>query len=178
MVFQPALWWPSPRGVLRMTRPFWVLWHWVLPQAMKVLCEIFRVATTDAFCLSKHKNHFDKYMVMLIFGILWVIFSIMSIHIRYLIIVLANQIKLTFYYVPLSCVDIISRIEYIKHPYLDWLRKHIRRGKSKVLLLVCLSVSAELQGEVERISHSFSHGLLTFGVRTEWAWDFNGMSDV
>ena len=46
-------------------------------------------------------------------------FSIISVHIRYLIIVLANQIKLTFYYVPLSCVDIISRIKYIKHPYLN-----------------------------------------------------------
>ena len=46
-------------------------------------------------------------------------FSIISVHIRHLIIVLANQIKLTFYYVPLSCVDIISRIKYIKHPYLN-----------------------------------------------------------
>ena len=46
-------------------------------------------------------------------------FSIISVHIRYLIIVLANQIKLTFYYVPLSCVDIIWRIKYIKHPYLN-----------------------------------------------------------
>lgn len=47
-------------------------------------------------------------------------FSIISVHIRYLMIVLSNQIKLTFYYVPLSCVDIILCIKYIKHPYLNW----------------------------------------------------------
>ena len=76
--------------------------------------------TTDAFCFSKHKNHLEwqthGYVDL---GNSLGEFSIISVHIRYLIIVLANQIKLTFYYVSVSCVDIISRIRYIKHPYLN-----------------------------------------------------------
>ena len=99
-------------------------------------------------------------------------FSIISVHIRYLMIVLSNQIKLTFYYVPLSCVDIILCIKYIKHPYLNWENTSV--AASLRFCSWCASLSLRsFRARRERISH-----LLTFGVRTEWMWDFNEMSDV
>eukprot|EP00434_Breviolum_minutum_P023149 symbB.v1.2.020424.t1/scaffold1653.1/size107518/5 len=48
VVFQTALWWPSPRGVLRMTRPFWVLLLVCLSVSAELQGEV-DVATSGLF---------------------------------------------------------------------------------------------------------------------------------